>query len=213
MTPLTHSFLSSERFSELDVNPRTKEAIAKMGFDFMTEIQAKSVAPALAGRDILGKAKTGSGKTLAFLIPVIEMLSAARFTPKNGWFCFLSLLSPSPQKKKKRDSQREWMSSPGTGAIVLAPTRELALQTYNWVVELMKSHSQTHGLIMGGANRGTEASKLVKGVNLIVATPGRLLDHLMVCVSPLLECLVCACILALFFILAPPHGPTLFSLP
>lgn len=149
MTPATHSFLSTSRFADLDINPRTKEAIQQMGFDYMTEIQAKSVVPALAGRDILGKAKTGSGKTLAFLIPVIEMLSAARFTPKNG-----------------------------TGAIILAPTRELAFQTYNWVRELMKDHSQTHGLIMGGANRGTEASKLLKGVNLIVATPGRLLDHL-----------------------------------
>jgi ATP-dependent RNA helicase DDX18/HAS1 len=66
----------------------------------------------------------------------------------------------------------------GTGAIVITPTRELALQIYGQVRDMMKYHHQTHGLIMGGANRRAEAERLVKGVNLLVATPGRLLDHL-----------------------------------
>ena len=56
--------------------------------------------------------------------------------------------------------------------------RELALQIYNVTQQLMTKHSQTHGLIIGGANRRAEAEKLVKGVNLLVATPGRLLDHM-----------------------------------
>ena len=66
----------------------------------------------------------------------------------------------------------------GTGAVVISPTRELAMQIYGVARDLMKHHSQSHGLIMGGANRRTEAERLIKGVNLIVATPGRLLDHL-----------------------------------
>ena len=66
----------------------------------------------------------------------------------------------------------------GTGALIISPTRELALQIYGVARELMKYHSQTHGIIIGGANRRTEAEKLQKGVNLLVATPGRLLDHL-----------------------------------
>ena len=66
----------------------------------------------------------------------------------------------------------------GTGIIIISPTRELALQIFGVVVELMAGHSQTFGIVMGGANRRAEADKLVKGVNLIVATPGRLLDHL-----------------------------------
>jgi len=103
----------------------------------------------LEGRDLLGQAKTGSGKTFAFLIPAIELLVRASFKPRNG-----------------------------TGAIVISPTRELSIQTYGVVRELMKYHTQTHGLTIGGANRKTEAEKLTKGVNLIVATPGRLLDHL-----------------------------------
>lgn len=99
---------------------------------------------------MLGAAKTGSGKTLAFLIPVVEMLNSVRFKPRNG-----------------------------TGAIVVSPTRELALQIFGVARELMKNHSQTYGIVIGGANRRAEAEKLQKGVNLLIATPGRLLDHLM----------------------------------
>merc|ERR1712137_1077931 len=91
----------------------------------------------------------GSGKTLSFLLPAVELLHKSRFLPRNG-----------------------------TGVIIISPTRELSLQTYGVVRDLMEFHSQTHGLVIGGANRKAEAEKLVKGVNLLVATPGRLLDHL-----------------------------------
>lgn len=66
----------------------------------------------------------------------------------------------------------------GTGVIVVSPTRELALQIFGVARELMAHHSQTYGIVIGGANRRAEAEKLAKGVNLIIATPGRLLDHL-----------------------------------
>ena len=69
----------------------------------------------------------------------------------------------------------------GTGIIIVSPTRELALQIFGVAKELMSHHSQTFGIVMGGANRRAEVDKLVKGVNLLVATPGRLLDHLEVC--------------------------------
>ena len=68
----------------------------------------------------------------------------------------------------------------GTGVIIISPTRELSLQTYGVVTELLAYHHHSHGIIMGGANRRVEAEKLQKGVNLLVATPGRLLDHLQV---------------------------------
>jgi ATP-dependent RNA helicase DDX18/HAS1 len=71
-----------------------------------------------------------------------------------------------------------YLHSKGTGIIVISPTRELALQIFGVVKELMSHHSQTFGIVMGGANRRAEVDKLLKGVNLIVATPGRLLDHL-----------------------------------
>ena len=66
----------------------------------------------------------------------------------------------------------------GTGVIIISPTRELALQIFGVAKELMAHHTQTFGIIMGGANKKAEAEKLEKGVNLIIATPGRLLDHL-----------------------------------
>jgi ATP-dependent RNA helicase DDX18/HAS1 len=75
-------------------------------------------------------------------------------------------------------SQLRFKPRNGTGCIVVAPTRELALQTFGVARELMQGHSQTFGIAIGGANRSAEATKLLKGVNLLIATPGRLLDHL-----------------------------------
>ncbi|PBP20128.1 ATP-dependent RNA helicase has1 [Diplocarpon rosae] len=146
---LPSTSIEAKKFSELNLSEKTMKAIEEMKFETMTEIQQRGIPPLLAGRDVLGAAKTGSGKTLAFLIPAIEMLNALRFKPRNG-----------------------------TGVIVVSPTRELALQIFGVARELMSHHSQTYGIVIGGANRRAEAEKLAKGVNLIVATPGRLLDHL-----------------------------------
>ena len=66
----------------------------------------------------------------------------------------------------------------GTGIVIVSPTRELALQIFGVAKDLMAYHSQTFGIVIGGANRRAEAERLEKGVNLLVATPGRLLDHL-----------------------------------
>ncbi|XP_068185253.1 ATP-dependent RNA helicase DDX18 [Antennarius striatus] len=138
-------------FSSLEglVSENTLKAVKEMGFEHMTEIQHKSIRPLLEGRDVLAAAKTGSGKTLAFLIPSIELIYKLRFMPRNG-----------------------------TGVVILSPTRELAMQTYGVMKELMTHHVHTYGLIMGGSNRSAEAQKLANGVNILVATPGRLLDHL-----------------------------------
>ncbi|KAI9813624.1 MAG: ATP-dependent RNA helicase [Pycnora praestabilis] len=136
-------------FSDLNLSSKTMKAIEDMKFEVMTEIQQRGIPPLLAGRDVLGAAKTGSGKTLAFLIPAIETLCSLRFKPRNG-----------------------------TGVIVVSPTRELALQIFGVAREVMAHHSQTYGIVIGGANRRAEAEKLTKGVNLLIATPGRLLDHL-----------------------------------
>ena len=85
------TFLAAEKpidfsFENLDVCDRTKQGIKDMGFTKMTEVQARTIPPLMAGRDILGAAKTGSGKTLAFLIPAIEMLYKLKFKPRNGKF-------------------------------------------------------------------------------------------------------------------------------
>ncbi|KAG7352973.1 DEAD/DEAH box helicase domain protein [Nitzschia inconspicua] len=144
------SFFADSDFSSLPLTEATQKALKDMGYNKMTKIQAQSIPPLLAGKDLIGAAQTGSGKTLAFLVPIIELLRKARFQTRNG-----------------------------TGAMILAPTRELAMQIYGVCKELLGDSSKlTYGLIMGGANRKTEAERLRKGVNIIIATPGRLLDHL-----------------------------------
>lgn len=143
--------LSDQVFEDLTISASTKAALSSLNFVKMTHIQAKSIPQSLMGKDIVGAAKTGSGKTLAFLVPIIELLINVQFTRKQG-----------------------------TGAIIISPTRELSLQIYGVLRDIMEAagYTQTHGLIMGGSNRKAEADKLVKGVNILVATPGRLLDHL-----------------------------------
>ncbi|KAK8740111.1 hypothetical protein OTU49_003043 [Cherax quadricarinatus] len=131
------------------ISDETMKAIDQMGFTEMTEIQAKAIPNLLEGRDLRGTAKTGAGKTLAFIIPVVELIYKLKFKPRNG-----------------------------TGAIIVSPTRELSMQTFGVLREVMQEHTQTYGLIMGGADRKSEALKLAKGVNILVATPGRLIDHL-----------------------------------
>lgn len=140
---------SKQLFSTLNISEQTRKGIEEMGFTMMTEVQARCIPPLLAGRDVLGAARTGSGKTVAFLLPAIELLYNCKFKPRNG-----------------------------TGVIIVSPTRELALQIFGVARELAKHHNFTYGIVMGGANRKAEADKLAKGVALIVATPGRLLDHL-----------------------------------
>jgi ATP-dependent RNA helicase DDX18/HAS1 len=145
------TIFSETTFVSLPIGDKTKGALTALGFTKMTQIQAKAIPHALEGSDVVGAAKTGSGTTLAFLIPIIELLTKVNFTRQQG-----------------------------AGSIIISPTRELSLQIYGVLRDIIETagHPQTHGLIMGGANRKAEADRLVKGVNIIVATPGRLLDHL-----------------------------------
>ncbi|KAG8180842.1 hypothetical protein JTE90_005928 [Oedothorax gibbosus] len=142
---------SETPFSSLEeqVSKHTLKALQDMGFKLMTDIQAQTIPHLLEGKDVVASAKTGSGKTLAFLIPAIELLSKLKFSPRNG-----------------------------TGVVVISPTRELSMQTYEVTKKLLAQHSFSHGLVMGGTSRQQEAEKLATGVNVLIATPGRLLDHL-----------------------------------
>ena len=144
-----NDYFAQVKFEDMEISDLTKNSLKKMEYEVCTPIQEKSIPDILKGKDILGAAKTGSGKTLAYMIPAVELLFKAGYTIKNG-----------------------------TGVIVIAPTRELAIQNYNTAKDLLFYHSKTHGVIVGGAKRSTEANMLKKGINLLVATPGRLLDHL-----------------------------------
>lgn len=148
--PNTDKYFSEKKFSDMNLTDETVNSLTESGFDTATEIQAKCIPMAMEGMDIIGSAKTGSGKSLAFLIPSVEILA--------------------------RSEDKE---SKSTRVLVLTPTRELALQLFNLSRDLLRFHEQhSCALIMGGANRKVEAEKLRRGVSLIIATPGRLLDHL-----------------------------------
>ena len=147
---LDSGLFSQIKFSDLEICEPLKASLSEMKFNNLTWVQEKGIPPALKGHDILGSAKTGSGKTLAFLIPAINLLQRAEFKRIQG-----------------------------TGIIIITPTRELALQIYNVAKDLLSGMNLSHGVIMGGTNMKTETLKLSKHVNLLVATPGRLLDHLL----------------------------------
>eukprot|EP00438_Fugacium_kawagutii_P024068 Skav212931 [mRNA] locus=scaffold374:357252:359439:- [translate_table: standard] len=98
---------------------------------------------------VLAAAKTGSGKTLAFLVPACDLLYNVKFLPRNG-----------------------------AGVIAISPTRELAQQIYDVLRNISKYMSQSIAVVVGGMNRKPEAEKLSKGINILIATPGRLLDHM-----------------------------------
>ena len=142
-------FFSDKKFCEMKLTKTTVDCLKNQGFITSTEVQEKVIPIAKKGKDIMCTAKTGSGKTLAFLIPAMEMLIRTDF-----------------------------QQSQGVGIIIITPTRELALQIYDVAKELLFLAHKKCGVIIGGGYRKKEAKKLIRGVNLLIATPGRLLDHL-----------------------------------
>lgn len=136
-------------FEELELDEALCHAVADMGFETPTSIQELVIPHALDGRDILASAPTGTGKTAAFL------LSACQF------------LLDYPRKQ------------PGaTRILILTPTRELALQVHEQAVAITKHTQIVCGVITGGINYGTDKETLSKNLDILVATPGRLLEHI-----------------------------------
>ncbi|MGV8931342.1 MAG: DEAD/DEAH box helicase [Luteimonas sp.] len=137
-------------FESLGLSPGLLRALAEHGYTTPTPIQLQAIPLALAGHDLLGGAQTGTGKTAAFGLPLLQRLS--KLTPPNG-------------ARKPR-------------ALVLVPTRELAVQ----VAESIKTYGRQLRLnvttIYGGAGMGPQVENLRRGVDILVATPGRLIDHM-----------------------------------
>eukprot|EP01054_Gregarina_sp_Poly1_P008207 Gregarina_sp_Poly_1__8206@NODE_476_length_8095_cov_200_606004_g385_i0_p2_GENE_NODE_476_length_8095_cov_200_606004_g385_i0NODE_476_length_8095_cov_200_606004_g385_i0_p2_ORF_typecomplete_len542_score97_05DEAD/PF00270_29/6e50DEAD/PF00270_29/9_3e03Helicase_C/PF00271_31/3_7e03Helicase_C/PF00271_31/9_8e03Helicase_C/PF00271_31/1_9e27DUF4217/PF13959_6/8_2e17ResIII/PF04851_15/6_4e13ERCC3_RAD25_C/PF16203_5/1_1e03ERCC3_RAD25_C/PF16203_5/8_3e12SecA_DEAD/PF07517_14/0_003SNF2_N/PF00176_23/0_0048UTP25/PF06862_ len=145
------SILTEHEFgTHPDIHANIKKGIEAMGLKFMTQIQHATINVMLEGRDVLGSAKTGSGKTLAFIVPALNLL-----------------LSGIPITSER-----------GTIALVIAPTRELVEQIYDVAKQCGQFMTHTIGAVTGGTKKRIEAEHLAKGVSLLVATPGRLLDHL-----------------------------------
>ncbi|KAG5546474.1 hypothetical protein RHGRI_018607 [Rhododendron griersonianum] len=143
------AYAGSQRFDQLPVSQKTKDGLKEAKFTKMTEIQRASLPHSLCGRDILGAAKTGSGKTLAFIIPVIEKLYRARWGPEDG-----------------------------VGSIIISPTRELAAQLFDVLKSVGKHHNVSAGLLIGGRKDIDTEKEHVNDLNILVCTPGRLLQHM-----------------------------------
>ncbi|HET89854.1 MAG TPA: DEAD/DEAH box helicase [Chloroflexi bacterium] len=135
-------------FTELNIDQSLQKAIGAMGYEHMTPIQAQAIPPGLQGRDIIGCAQTGTGKTLAFLLPALEHLLRTLVKTKN------------PQ------------------IVVLEPTRELVIQVAGEARKLAARTSLRTVSIYGGASINKQTDKLRRGVDIVVATPGRLMDHM-----------------------------------
>jgi superfamily II DNA/RNA helicase len=133
-------------FANLGLSPTTLQAVADTGYTTATPIQAQAIPVALAGRDVLGIAQTGTGKTAAFTLPLIDRLSSGR--------------------AKARMPR----------ALVLAPTRELADQVAMSFEKYAKGTKLSWVLLIGGVSMGDQVAALNKGVDVLIATPGRLLD-------------------------------------
>ncbi|EGS21889.1 ATP-dependent RNA helicase-like protein [Thermochaetoides thermophila DSM 1495] len=137
-----------KKFADLPLCEPTASGLRASHYEVMTDIQRAAIPLALKGRDILGAAKTGSGKTLAFLVPVLEKLYRA-----------------------------QWTEYDGLGALIISPTRELAIQIFEVLRKIGRHHYFSAGLVIGGKSLKEEAERLGR-MNILVCTPGRMLQHL-----------------------------------
>ncbi|MFT6531810.1 MAG: superfamily II DNA/RNA helicase [Limimaricola cinnabarinus] len=135
------------QFSDLNLDPKVLKAIAEAGYETPTPIQAGAIPPALEGRDVLGIAQTGTGKTASFVLPMITLLGRGRARARM------------PR------------------SLVLCPTRELAAQVAENFDTYAKHTKLTKALLIGGVSFKEQDTLIDKGVDVLIATPGRLLDH------------------------------------
>ncbi len=135
------------RFEDLGLEPKVLKAVQEAGYDSPTPIQAEAIPHAIQGKDVLGIAQTGTGKTASFVLPLIDRLSKGR--------------------AKARMPR----------SLIITPTRELAAQVAESFEKYGKYHKLSMALLIGGVSFGDQDAKLQRGVDVLVATPGRLLDH------------------------------------
>src|SRR5512140_552140 len=134
-------------FSNLGLSSKVLSAVEAAGFEKPTPIQEKAVPVAVTGRDVLGIAQTGTGKTASFVLPMLTRLERGRARARM------------PR------------------SLILAPTRELAAQVADHFEILGKNHKLTVALLIGGVSYEDQDRKLDRGADVVIATPGRLLDH------------------------------------
>ena len=148
---MTTTHLTEKKFSDFSLNESLLKGLNEAGFEFCTPIQAETLPHALAGKDVAGQAQTGTGKTMAFLLAAYQRL-----------------LSQEPDPERKKNQPR---------VLILAPTRELAIQIEK-DASLIGGHTGLKlGLVYGGTGYDSQRKMLENGVDILVGTPGRLIDY------------------------------------
>lgn len=147
---MSEKHLTETKFADLGLHSSVLDALNKVGFTYCTPIQALSLPLALQGKDVAGQAQTGTGKTMAFLVAIFNQLMT---TPRKD-----------PESKQPR-------------ALVLAPTRELAVQIHNDAAELARQCGLKLAVVYGGENYEAQRAELAEGVDVLVGTCGRLIDY------------------------------------
>src|ERR1700756_4700600 len=148
---MTEAHLGPVAFASLGLHPKVMDGIRQAGFTQCTPIQAQTLPIALAGRDVAGQAQTGTGKTAAFLVALYQAL----------------LTRPAAASR----------SSTSIRALIVAPTRELAVQIHRDALILGAHTGLTHVVVFGGIDYDKQRQQLAAGCDVLVGTPGRLIDY------------------------------------
>jgi ATP-dependent RNA helicase RhlB len=148
---MSNKHLTDTRFSDFDLADQVLLGIQEAGFEYCTPIQAETLPIALTGKDLAGQAQTGTGKTAAFLIATINYL-----------------LHNPPDEERKTNQPR---------ALILAPTRELAVQIYNDAQALTHHTELKTAAVFGGTGYDKQRKQIEQGVDILIGTPGRLIDY------------------------------------
>jgi len=149
---MSDRILTDLDFQSLDLHPTLQEGLAAAGFERLTPIQARALPLALAGRDVAGQAQTGTGKTLAFLVALMQRLLSR------------------PARAERRDCDPR--------ALILAPTRELAVQIHADAMKIIGPTGLKAALAFGGVDYEKQARQFEQGCDLLIGTPGRTIDFL-----------------------------------
>jgi len=164
---MNNTHLTQIRFSNLELSDSILRSLKDAGFDHCTPIQRKALPLSLRGKDVAGQAQTGTGKTAAFLLATFQYLINDDDTPADDSPGVEGPAPKSPAKNKKGNNPR---------AIILAPTRELAIQIHKDALQLGKHLNLNLALIYGGTDYQKQLDSIKSNIDIIIGTPGRIID-------------------------------------
>ena len=158
---MAETHLTATRFDSFALDPRILQGLQDAGFTYCTPIQAETLPVALAGQDVAGQAQTGTGKTAAFLLVILQRMLTA---------------TPSPQEDQGH-GHRDAEPRSRPRALIVAPTRELAVQIHRDTLVLARHTGFRVGLVFGGTGYQQQRDDLAAGIDILIGTPGRLIDY------------------------------------